>query len=118
MIKRLIDQENYNEHPGFLGTAEANRIMREGIRDALDHHRKCGVPIPRQINGEEWFELPDGTVVREDPWAGKPYAPDGWFERFGIDEADIPRPSKQRIAERLAEKASKQNGETPDQQTH
>jgi len=61
------------------------KLMDRGARRAIEEARRRGVPIP--VDGEDGairYELPDGTIVDEDPWHGKSTAPDGWYERFGI----------------------------------
>lgn len=83
----------------FLTSEESSRIMRKGVEQAKADLRAHGVPIAKDPdeNGLIRFELPDGTIVDSDPWMGKPYAPDGWFERFNIPPENIPAPSRRHI---------------------
>ena len=91
----------------FLGPEKASEIMREGAKDAIEDLRSHGVPIvcDPDENGLIRYELPDGTIVDSDPWNGEKFAPEGWFERFGIAPENIPKPSRQRIEELAQRKA-------------
>ena len=60
-------------------------LLDEAVKDALAESRAKGVPIPITVGEETHFELPDGTIVTEDPWQGKNTAPEGWYQRFGIE---------------------------------
>ena len=61
-----------------------DRLFGEAVNNAMDDSRRKGVPIPHRVNGITRYELPDGTMVDEDPWHGEKTAPEGWYERFGI----------------------------------
>ncbi len=60
-------------------------IMGRAVKDALAESRAKGVPIPITVGEEMHYQLPDGTIVAEDPWEGKNRAPEGWYRRFGIE---------------------------------
>lgn len=64
---------------------EIARLMKEAVADALEESRRKGVPIPITIDGQNKYELPDGSIVDEDPWMGENTAPAGWYERWGIE---------------------------------
>ena len=69
----------------LLNAAKMSELMDRGARRAIEESRRRGVPIPvDDENGAIRYELPDGTIVDEDPWLGKNTAPEGWYERFGI----------------------------------
>ena len=42
-------------------------IMGRAVKDALAESRAKGVPIPITVGEETHYELPDGTIVTEDP---------------------------------------------------
>ena len=66
--------------------------MESGAQRAIAEMRRMGVPIVVDgPDGAVWYELPDGTVVTEDPWYGEDTAPEGWFDRYGIAPEDRPK---------------------------
>ena len=52
--------------------AQALELARLGQRAAARAREECrrqDVPIPFERDGELYFELPDGTITQEDPFA-------------------------------------------------
>jgi hypothetical protein len=47
------------------------RIMSAGVRHAQADNRRRGIPNVYSINGIIYYELPDGSLSREDPWQGQ-----------------------------------------------
>ena len=76
--------EPHEQRPTVLTHDSVLNLFREAVEDALEESRRMGIPIPVGGEGETKYELPDGSVVDHDPWLGKPTAPEGWYERFGI----------------------------------
>jgi hypothetical protein len=88
--KKDVEQSVFFDH----GTM--SELMDRGARKAIANSKRMGVPVPVDgENGAIWYELPDGTIVKEDPWHGENTAPEGWFERFGIAPEDQPKVRKQ-----------------------
>lgn len=77
--------ENKPSNQTLLTHDEVARLFREAVADALEESRRKGVPIPVTVDGRDGYELPDGTFVDEDPWHGRKTAPEGWYERWGIE---------------------------------
>ena len=69
----------------ILSHEQVIELFDVAVEDALAESRRMGVPISHHIDGKICFELPDGTLVDEDPWHGEQTAPEGWYERFGIE---------------------------------
>lgn len=75
-----------------MGLAEMSQIMERAAQHAKAESRRMGIPIPLDgKEGEIRYELPDGTIVNEDPWHGQNTAPEGWYERFGITPENRPK---------------------------
>jgi hypothetical protein len=55
--------------------AELMRIMNAGVSYAQEQNRQRGIPNVYSINGIIYYELPDGSLSREDPWQGKDTPP-------------------------------------------
>ncbi len=51
--------------------AEFARMMNQGVHRAQEESRRAGVPLVYSINGILHWELPDGSLTTQDPWAGK-----------------------------------------------
>ena len=51
--------------------AEFARIMSAGVEHAKQQNRERGIPNVYSINGIIYYELPDGSLSRDDPWQGK-----------------------------------------------
>ena len=47
---------------------ELTRIGNRAVRDAQEENRRLGVPNVYSINGILYWELPDGTLSRTDPY--------------------------------------------------
>lgn len=54
------------------------RIGNRAVRRALEENRQKGVPSAYHVNGQLVYELPDGTIVTEDPWHGQNTPPADW----------------------------------------
>jgi len=62
-----------------------SEIFADAVAAARRQAKELAVPISTEIDGNRVFELPDGTFVDEDPWQGKAIAPEGWYQRWGVD---------------------------------
>lgn len=51
--------------------------MNAGVEHAKQQNRERGIPNVYSINGILYYELPDGSLSREDPWHGKNTPPTG-----------------------------------------
>lgn len=60
----------------YKTAAEFGRIMSLAVHDAQEKSRRAGVPLVYSINGILHWELPDGSLTTEDPWAGKSTPPE------------------------------------------
>ena len=47
---------------------EIERIGQQAVRDAQEENRRIGIPNVYSINGILYWELPDGTLSRTDPY--------------------------------------------------
>jgi hypothetical protein len=47
---------------------EIERIGQQAVRDAQEENRRLGIPNVYSINGILYWELPDGTLSRTDPY--------------------------------------------------
>lgn len=59
--------------------AEFSQIMSDAVARVQQENRDRGIPNVYSINGILYYELPDGSLSRDDPWQGKttsPEAPD------------------------------------------
>ena len=50
-------------------TMELKRIGTRSARKAQEENRRLGIPNAYSRNGTLYFELPDGTITQEDPFA-------------------------------------------------
>ena len=91
----------------FNARASQSNHERRCSKTRLPILKRHGIPIAKDPdeNGLIRYELPDGTIVDSDPWNGEKFAPEGWFERFGIAPENIPKPSRQRIEQLAQQKA-------------
>ena len=46
---------------------EMIQVMRQAVRKAQEESRQMGVPNVYRINGQRYYELPNGDYVRELP---------------------------------------------------
>jgi len=65
MNKPPIDPETYRK------IAEIVRVANEAAREAREESRRMGVANVTEINGEIYYELPNGEITREEPAAFK-----------------------------------------------
>jgi hypothetical protein len=56
------------------------RIMSAGVRHAQEQNRQRGIPNVYSINGILYYELPDGSLSRDDPWQGMDVPPENSAE--------------------------------------
>jgi hypothetical protein len=54
---------------------EIDRIGNCGVRAAQEENRRRGIPNVYSINGVLYWELPDGTLSRTDPYDNAPEQP-------------------------------------------
>ena len=47
---------------------EIERIGNHGVQSAQEENRRLGIPNVYSINGVLYWELPDGTLSRTDPY--------------------------------------------------
>jgi hypothetical protein len=47
---------------------EIDRIGNQGVQAAQEKNRRLGIPNVYSINGVLYWELPDGTLSRTDPY--------------------------------------------------
>lgn len=47
---------------------EIDRIGNQGVQAAQERNRQLGIPNVYSINGVLYWELPDGTLSRTDPY--------------------------------------------------
>jgi hypothetical protein len=47
---------------------EIDRIGNQGVQAAQENNRRLGIPNVYSINGVLYWELPDGTLSRTDPY--------------------------------------------------
>jgi len=47
---------------------EIDRIGNQGVQAAQERNRRLGIPNVYSINGVLYWELPDGTLSRTDPY--------------------------------------------------
>jgi hypothetical protein len=47
--------------------AEMTRVFREAVREAREESRRMGVANVTSINGQIYYELPNGEITREQP---------------------------------------------------
>ncbi|RKZ93537.1 MAG: hypothetical protein DRR19_00850 [Candidatus Parabeggiatoa sp. nov. 1] len=52
----------------FLQGAEIKRIGNMAVRKALEENRRRGIPNVFSRNGQNYYELPNGDITREDPF--------------------------------------------------
>jgi hypothetical protein len=45
--------------------------MTDAVQRVQTENRQRGIPNVYSINGIIYYELPDGSLSREDPWHGK-----------------------------------------------
>lgn len=57
---------------------EMARIGNRAVRRALEQNREMGVPCAYHVNGQLIYELPDGSLLSEDPWHGQNTPPPDW----------------------------------------
>ena len=50
---------------------EITRVFQEAVKEAREESRRMGVANVTEINGEIWYELPNGELTREQPEAFK-----------------------------------------------
>ena len=50
---------------------ELSRIGKNAVRAAQEDNRRRGIPNVYSINGVLYWELPDGTLSRTDPFESK-----------------------------------------------
>jgi hypothetical protein len=50
---------------------EIDRIGNQGVQAAQEKNRQLGIPNVYSINGVLYWELPDGTLSRTDPFADR-----------------------------------------------
>ena len=55
----------------YVKTDELIRIGRRAVRRAQEESRRKGVPNVYSINGLIYYELPNGELSRDDPYAGR-----------------------------------------------
>jgi hypothetical protein len=48
--------------------AECKRIGNEAVKKAQEENRKKGIPNAYFFNGSIIYELPDGTITKENPF--------------------------------------------------
>lgn len=48
--------------------AEFNRIGNEAVKKAQEENRQKGIPNAYFFNGSIIYELPDGTITKENPF--------------------------------------------------
>ena len=62
-------KSNSNLSDEALRKGEAiDRIGNRGVQEAQEHNRRLGIPNVYSINGILYWELPDGTLSRTDPY--------------------------------------------------
>jgi hypothetical protein len=54
---------------------EIERIGNRGAQEAQERNRRLGIPNVYSINGILYWELPDGTLSRTDPYDESKSAP-------------------------------------------
>lgn len=54
---------------------EIDRIGNQGVQAAQEKNRQLGIPNVYSINGVLYWELPDGTLSRTDPYVDSKSAP-------------------------------------------
>jgi hypothetical protein len=53
----------------YIQAAEFKRIGSRAVRQAQEENRRLGIPNVYSLNGMIYYELPNGEITREDPWA-------------------------------------------------
>ena len=51
--------------------AECNRIGNEAVKKAQEENRRKGIPNAYLFNGSIIYELPDGTITKENPFTSQ-----------------------------------------------
>jgi hypothetical protein len=51
----------------FLKADEMMRVFRTAVRKAREEHRRLGVANVYSINGQIYYELPNGEITRTPP---------------------------------------------------
>ncbi len=71
----MIQPNRTNEERGEQIAAEFSQIMSSAVARVQEENRQRGIPNVYSINGFLYYELPDGSLSREDPWQGKTTPP-------------------------------------------
>lgn len=72
MIQPNPEDKDTGEHMA----AEFSRVMSDAVVRVQQENRERGIPNVYSINGILYYELPDGSLSREDPWHGKSTPPE------------------------------------------
>jgi len=53
----------------YKRVSELTRIFKKAVYEARMANRKAGLPNVYSLNGNLYYELPDGTITTENPFA-------------------------------------------------
>jgi len=56
----------------YIQAAELKRIGNRAVRKAQEENRRLGIPNVFSLNGNIYYELPNGELTREDPFNKEP----------------------------------------------
>ncbi len=64
-----MNNGNVLELETYRMAAEFRRIGNRAVRKAQEENRRLGIPNAYSINGQIFYQLPNGEITMEDPFA-------------------------------------------------